>query len=312
MKLVLITGAAGGIGTETIKMCLDKGYVVIAGAIDDWEMGELETLRDARGTSEQLIPIMLDLRKEEEIKAAVKQVEELNPSYFALVTCGAACPAAVPLEYLDIDYLTRDVYETNVFGNLKLMQGSFPTLKKSQGRIIHVSSLFGKTGDIGLLSYSSSKHAGESIVTVLRRELNRFGIKVIITNPGVVRNTYMPHCQHKQLVDTLSVVDGVPPEQVSTKSYNRGKNSKLKQPDIVTDPQYRDMSAGMLKMLEDSLERSITIDAEGCARHIMHAIDSPKPKIRYISGWDAKALIWMTRFLPESWTDAIAEAITKS
>ena len=311
MKLVVITGAAGGIGKATVQMCLDKGYVVLAGAIDDWEKSEIESLKESRSDGDRLMAVMLDLREEDQIKAAIAKAVELNPDFFAIVTCGAACPAAVPFEYLDIDYLTRDVYETNVFGNVKLIQQGLPLLKKTRGRVIHISSLFGKTGDLGLLSYSSSKHAGESMVTVLRRELRQFGIKVIITNPGVVRDTYMPHCQHKHLVDTLAAVDGVAPESISTKSYDRGNNSKLRQPEIVTDPQYRDASAGMLKMLEASLERSSTIDAEGCARHIMAGLESPKPKARYISGWDAKLLIWMTRFLPELLMDKVAAAITK-
>ena len=309
MKTVLITGAAGGIGMQVCRMAVEEGYRVIAGAIDDWEISELESLKASLPQPDLLIPIMLDTREPEHINAALAMLEELEISFLAVVTCGAACPPAVPLEHLDIDGLTRDVFETNFFGNLKLIKGALPILKKTQGRVIHVSSLFGKTGDLGLLSYSASKHAGESMVTVLRRELKQFGIKVIITNPGVVRNTYMPHYQHHAMKNLLAKADNCSPEDISERVYDYGKNTKLRQPELVVDPNYIEASRGMISLLEGSLERSMTIDAKGCAKHIFHGIDSPKPKLRYISGLDSKILIFFTRFLPESWGDKIAAAI---
>ena len=310
MKTVLITGAAGGIGIEVCRMAAEAGYRVIAGAIDDWETSELEKLKASLAKPELLLPIMLDTREPDDINAAVAKLNEMEDiSFLVVVTCGAACPPAVPLEHLDIDEMTRDVFETNFFGNLKLIKGALPILKKTQGRVIHVSSLFGKTGDLGLLSYSASKHAGESMVTVLRRELKQFGIKVIITNPGVVRNTYMPHYQHHAMKNLLAKADNCSPEDISERVYDYGKNTKLKQPELVVDPNYIEASRGMINLLERSLEQAITIDAEGCAKHIFHGIDSPKPKLRYISGLDSKILIFFTRFLPESWGDKIAAAI---
>jgi NAD(P)-dependent dehydrogenase (short-subunit alcohol dehydrogenase family) len=309
MKTVIVTGAAGGIGIAAIKMCAARGYQVYAGAIDDWEMGEIQSIKEASPHGRNIIPVMLDTREVDHIADLAARVEEEDPEYLGLVLNGAACPTAVPFEHLDIDYVTRDVFDTNVFGNLKMIQMFLPTLKKVKGRVVLVSSLFGKTGDSMLLSYASSKHACEGYCTVLRRELKRFGIKVVVTNPGVVKETYMMHNHHTQIRKWLADIQGVTEQEVTPKSYDPGKNTKLKQPTLVMDKTYIRNNKSMLGLLESGLVSPMSVTPEGCAKHIMKGLEDENPKVRYVSGWDAKILIFLTRIMPERLGDKLAEKI---
>ena len=312
MQAVLVTGAAGGVGMATIASCAQKGYRVYAGAIDDWEICEIERLKSEIPAGENIHSVMLDLRKQDQIDAVVERLESEDPSWFGLVANGAACPTAIPFEHLDISDTTRDVFESNVFGNLELIQRFLPLLMKTEGRVVLVSSLFGKTGEGMLLSYASSKHACEGFCTVLRRELKPFGIKVVLTNPGVIKETYMMHNHHTQAKKLLAKIRNCRPEEITTKSFDPGKNTALRQPELVADEKYLPNYLGMMKMLEGGLMSPLSVTPEGCAKHIMKGLQAKNPRVRYISGWDARILIFLTRVLPESWGDKIAEVIASA
>ena len=178
--------------------------------------------------------------------------------------------------------------------------------------MVLVSSLFGKTGEGMLLSYASSKHACEGFCTVLRRELKPLGIKVVLTNPGVIKETYMMHNHHTQSKHLLARMKDCEPENITTKSFDPGNNTALKQPELVADKTYLPNYLGMMKMLEGGLASPLSVTPAGCANHILKGLEAEKPRVRYISGWDAKALIFLTRVLPESWGDKIAEVIASA
>ena len=100
MKTVLVTGAAGGVGMATIAKCVQKGYRVYAGAIDDWEVSEIERLKSTLTGSGNISIVMLDLRNQEQITSVIEQIESENPSWFGLVANGAACPNRYSLRAL--------------------------------------------------------------------------------------------------------------------------------------------------------------------------------------------------------------------
>jgi short-subunit dehydrogenase len=81
----------------------------------------------------------------------------------------------------------KDVFETNFFGVLDLVQQSMPHLRKSKGRIVMISSLAGFLGAPLYSVYSGSKFALEALSDSLRREVAEFGISVSVVEPGFVK-----------------------------------------------------------------------------------------------------------------------------
>ena len=91
-----------------------------------------------------------------------------------------------PLEQLQINE-TKDVFETNFFGVIKLIQSVLPTMRKHRyGRIINVSSVAGRIGFPLSSAYVSSKFALEGLTESLRYEVQKFGIHAVLIEPGVL------------------------------------------------------------------------------------------------------------------------------
>lgn len=307
MKSVLLTGAAGGIGMETLRLLVQAGYVTYAGAIDDWEMGELDRLKRELAT-DRIIPVMLDLRNPEHIETVIARIEaEAGASFAAIIPNGAACPVGTPFELSDIDSI-RDVMETNYFGNLRLMLRAANLLKRNKARVVYVSSMWGLIPAIMAGPYSASKHACEVLFSSIRRELKPFGVEVIITNPGGVKHTYMVAEHYNSSREYLARLRGCAPDDVCREVRDRGRNSKLVQPRIKADkfydPHYQlYMQATGDATSEDKLKFIAT--ARSCAEDIMKGVQSPAPKLRYLTGWDCKVLYFLKRHLPERWFEAL-------
>ena len=309
MKSIILTGAAGGIGMAATRRMVDAGYIVYAGAIDDWEMSELERLKSELDT-EQIIPVWLDLRIKDHIEAVVAKVETENPDLAAVVTNGANAPIGVPFEYFDQENF-REVYEINVFGNLTLLRRCLDLLKRSKGRIVHVSSLFGRTAGAMLLSYSSSKHAGEALMMALRRELMPYGIKVVIINPGCVWDTYMLAYNYMASRELIAEMKNCTPGEVSATEFDIGKNTEVKQPALVADPEYLSNYAGVMDICGANLvPNKMASSPDDCAASIMKGIELKNPKTRYITGIDSYIMFFLTWLLPEKLMDKFALAIS--
>ena len=290
----------------TQRLLVNAGYLTYAGAIDDWELQELERLKTELNTN-QIIPVMLDIRKSEEIDSVITKVENENPNLAAIIVNGAACPHGTPFELTDLNS-ARDVFETNYFGNLNLMLRALVLMKKNKSRVIWVSSMWGLIPAVNAMPYSSSKHAGEVLFATMRRELEPFGIKIVITNPGGVKHTYMVAEHFHGSKEYLADMRGCSPEEVSKEERDRGKNSKLIQPNIKKDKIYEPHYQAYMEATRDVSSDDkfkICATAHDCAVDVMKGLQSSSPRLRYLSGWDCKFTYFFKRILPERWLDWI-------
>ena len=309
MRSVILTGAAGGVGKAALKKLVCSGYVVYAGIIDQWEQDEVEQVKSQLNT-DNIIPVPLDLREPEQIEAVVSRVESENPELAGLLTNGASAPIGVPFEHLELEFF-KEVYNVNVFGNLSLIQRCLPLLKKNKGRIVHTSSVFGKTAAAMMLAYSSSKHSNEAMLMVLRRELKRFGIKVVIVNPGVIWDTYMTVHQYEGSRQLVAEMDGCSAEEISPYQLDQGKCTGIRQPQLVPDTTYRKDYLGIVQALEPGLgpKHKMASSPDQVADYLMNGLTLENPRTRYISGIDSKLLIFLTWLLPEKWADKVSEMV---
>ena len=180
-KAVLVTGCSTGIGRETAKLLASKGWTVYATA------RRTESIEDLAQHGCKLLP--LDVTDEESMRSAVQQVEQAESAVGVLVN-NAGINELGAIETVPIDKVRR-LYETNVFGPVRLAQMVLPGMREQGfGRIVTVGSMNGKFTWPGNGFYCSTKHALEAISDALRYETRGFGVDVVLIEPGFVKTPF--------------------------------------------------------------------------------------------------------------------------
>ena len=166
---ILITGSARAIGAATATELSRAGHDVIATARDASLLDGLDVA----------LRLPLDVTDENSVRSALDRAGELD----AIVN-NAAISIKGPMESFPIDQL-RDMFETNTFGPLRLLQQVVPHWRvRGSGVVVNVSSVQGRLATPLEGPYAGTKHALEAISESLHYELGHFGIRVVIVEPG--------------------------------------------------------------------------------------------------------------------------------
>lgn len=206
---VVVTGASGGLGFATSELLVRRGFRVLGTLLDHEDSAPLERIG--------VTPVRLDVRQPASISRAAERMHELlggMPLAGLVNNAGIACGG--PIELLDLDAV-REVFEVNVVGLLAVTQVLLPKLRESKGRIINISSVSGRLAVPFLAPYCGSKFAVEAISDCLRRELQPFGVDVVIIEPAIMRTPIWD----KALQHDLERYRGTPYEAVIAKAERR-------------------------------------------------------------------------------------------
>lgn len=179
---VFITGASAGIG-EACAIRLDQeGWRVFAGVRREEDGQALQAK-----TSERLVPILVDVTKEEHItQAAALIADAVGDEGLQALINNAGIGIGGPLEFLPMKEF-RMQFDVNVFGVLAVTQAFLPIIRRGKGRIVITGSVAGRLSGPFSGPYAASKFAVEALSDSLRVELQPWGIRVILIEPGAVR-----------------------------------------------------------------------------------------------------------------------------
>ena len=188
MNYVVITGVSTGIGNAIALELLSQGYFVIGTVRKKSDSEKFEN--DYPDTFKYII---CDLKKEDEIDSAIENIKQiLKGNYLTGLINNAGIAIGGPVMHQSVDEI-RSQFEVNFFGLINLTQKLLPLLgaetaqKEPPGRIINISSTNGKIVFPYIGAYSATKFALEAISDALRYELNIYGIKVVIIEPGIIK-----------------------------------------------------------------------------------------------------------------------------
>ncbi len=187
MKSIVVTGVSTGIGRATAEFFAARGFHVF---------GSVRKAADAAPLAQKLgqafTPLVFDVTDESAVHAAAAQVRaQLAGSTLAGLVNNAGIAVAGPLTHVPVAEF-RQQLEVNVIGPVIVTQaflpllGTDPTLTGTPGRIVNIGSSAGKFGAPFVGPYVASKFALEGYSDSLRRELQFFGIDVIVVGPGHV------------------------------------------------------------------------------------------------------------------------------
>lgn len=187
MPTVLITGTSTGIGRVTAEVLAQRGWQVFATMRDLQRREKLEVALKKSGLQDRVEFIQLDLNDAASIEAAVATVLSRTGGTLDAVVQNAGVSVAGAFEDLPGAEIRR-VMETNFFGVLELTRALLPSFRaQGDGRILLVSSEAAFMGQPANSIYCASKWALEGWAESLAYDLEPFGIKVILIEPGPYR-----------------------------------------------------------------------------------------------------------------------------
>ena len=179
-KTVLITGAAGGIGSALARAFAAQGVRLML-------LDRTSTSLPALGAELDAITAECDLGDTEQVAAVVAQVRERWGHLDVLVN-NAGTEYPTPLDDAAADSMDRwsSLLDNNVTSMVRLTQALLPLLPKGAS-VINQSSIWGRIGVAGFSAYAASKHAVVGLTRSLALELGPRGIRVNAVCPGWIR-----------------------------------------------------------------------------------------------------------------------------
>lgn len=182
-KTVLITGCSTGIGYATAEHFARNGYNVYATMRNPQKAPALAEL--AKSENLPLTVLTMDVDDDESVKSAVREVITKAEQIDVLVN-NAGIGFLGSVEELPIDFF-QAIMQTNYFGTLRCIQAVLPEMRKRKsGHIINITSVAGKIFSPCHGSYNASKAAVEALSESLAGEVEQFGIRVSVVEPGVI------------------------------------------------------------------------------------------------------------------------------
>ena len=250
-KVAVVTGSSSGIGYETSLMLARNGFLTYA------TMRNLNKSENIKlvATKENL-PIrinQLDVTDDVSVKNTVQAILSETGRIDVLVN-NAGYGLNGAFEDLAMDEIKAQ-YETNVFGLIRTTQSVLPIMRRQKsGIIVNISSGAGRFGFPGSSAYISTKFAVEGLSESMSYELEPFGIKVVLVEPGVIRTNFVT------VVAKKSQDPNSPYSQIMQKTATAFENmmaNASSSPDIV-------------------------------AKVVLNAVTNENPNLRYLAGKDVE------------------------
>lgn len=262
-QVVLITGASAGMGKETAQLLLESGYIVYGAA------RRIEMMQDLKTRGAKILK--MDVADELSLKAGVDQIIKEEGRIDILINnAGFGSYGAVedvPLS--DAKYQL----EVNLFGLARLTQLVLPYMRNQKsGKIVNVTSIGGRMATPLGGWYHASKYAVEGLSDSLRLEVKRFGIDVILIEPGGVKTEW---------------------GDIATGSMEKISGATA----------YAGLVKSSAKITESSAKNAVAPIV--IAKLIKKAITTSKPKARYAAGYMSGLLLFMKRWLSDGMFDKI-------
>ncbi len=257
VQTVLVTGANSGLGLATAIELAQRGYRVI-GSVRSAEKGQRLTSA-ARAAGTTIENIVFDVA---DAVASAAALEEIGPLYGLVNNAGGGGVGAIE----DVtDAEARHTMEVMAIAPMRLARLVLPAMRAAgEGRIINISSIYGRTSTPLTGWYQGAKHALEGLSDALRIEVAGAGIKVVLVEPGAFR----------------------------TAIFDEASDAMAGRPGSHYEAAYRRSST------LTRLSAPFMGNPEQVAKVVATALAARRPRDRYLVGADAQALAAMERAVP--------------
>lgn len=262
--VALVTGASSGIGEATARALHERGCVVY---------GAARRVERMTALAESGVRVLaMDVTDDASMVAGVATILR-EQGHIDILINNAGYGSYGSLEDVSIDEGRYQV-EVNVMGMARLAQLVIPGMRERRsGRIINVSSVFGKMwGPLGVW-YHATKYAVEGLSDALRLELRPFGIHTIIIEPGAIKTEW-----GQIAIDKLLQVSG--------------------------ETAYSAQAHAVAHSLSTIMEK-MAVQPQVIADAVVKAATTRSPRARYVAPAMMRVPLFAMRFLPDCALDRI-------
>ena len=255
-KVAVVTGTSSGIGYETSLTLARNGFLTYATMRDLNKSGNIKSVAEKEKLPLKIV--RLDVTDDGSVKNAMQSIIA-EASRIDVLVNNAGYPLNGAFEDLAMEEIKAQ-YETNLFGVIRVTQAALPLMRKQKsGIIVNISSGGVTLGGIpGGSAYVSTKFAIEGLSKSMAYELEPFGIKVVLVEPGVIRSDFI--------------------NNVVAAKKSQDPNSPYAQ-------FMQNVAASLQHMLEGGSSADVV------AKVVLKAVTSENPSPKYLAGKDIEA--WM-------------------
>ena len=182
-RVAVVTGAAGIIGTATIKLLAERGARIVA--VDRKEADLKAAIKDLPASAEALA-VVADVTQEDEVADYVRAAVDRFGTIDAFYNNAGVEGDIKPIHQYSLESFRR-VLDVNVVGVFLGMKHVLPVmLKQNKGSIINTASIAGLMGSPHIAVYSASKHAVIGLTKSAAWECTGTGVRVNCVCPGLI------------------------------------------------------------------------------------------------------------------------------
>jgi NAD(P)-dependent dehydrogenase (short-subunit alcohol dehydrogenase family) len=251
-NVAVVTGSSTGIGYETSLILARNGFLTYATMRN---LNKGENMKSV--VTKENLPIQikqLDVTDDESVTNAIQTISSEAGQIDVLVN-NAGYGLNGAFEDLAMDEIKAQ-YETNVFGLIRTTQAVLPIMRRQKsGTIVNISSGAGRFGFPSGSAYVSTKFAVEGLSESMSYELESFGIRVVIVEPGVIRTNF----NEGLVVAKKSKDPNSPYSQIMQKTI-----------------------AGFEEMMKNASSPELVAEV------VLNAIRDKNPSLRYLAGSDVE------------------------
>lgn len=259
-QVVLVTGASSGIGAACAEHLARHGYRVYGAS------------RSAVAAAEAgVLPLRVDVADDESVASGFASVMAREGRLDALVnSAGMGLAGAIELTSPSE---ARAQFEANFFGVLRTCRAAIPRMRTQRtGAIVNIGSIAGQLAVPYQGLYSASKFALEGFTEALRLEVKRFGIRVVLVEPGDHRTGFTAH-----RVMTAESAGDTPYREASQRAVDRMRRDEQQGP-----------------------------GPERIALLVHRVLCCRNPRLRYTTGpVSQRAAVWLKRLAPNRLTERV-------
>jgi short-subunit dehydrogenase len=241
--------------------------------------------------------LSMDVDNDDSVRNAIEKIIDEKQKIDILVN-NAGYGLFGALEDISIEEIKKQ-FETNLFGAIRTIKEVLPTMREQKnGIIVNVTSIAGVVGIPAECIYVSTKFALEGLSESISYELQSYGIKVILIEPGVINTNFVPNIKFPNKTNDKSQQTLLEEEKEGESEINSSSNDIKKKNSLYYSNTIDTFLSHYYPAMRNALlpKEVATVILEA----IKNASKSSEYLFRYIVGGDAKTFVQAKKNMSDS------------